>query len=199
MLIGVHDKFSRLGMCAIVKFNLNAAVVVAVSLFLLDVVHSLGKVNGNSSCLTLLPQELTKDAICRCLASSDWFHDEALPPLGVRLEDKNDTGNSVWKEKWNKKRVEAEQEAEQKAAQTAQAAKKEPLNRLPPAAFLKQLTLNDDDTTHTYTRFDESTGMPTHDSDGKPLTPKQIKKADKLFHIQQAKYAKWLQKSHQQP
>lgn len=126
----------------------------------------------------------------------DKFRDEALPPLGVRLEDKSD--GSVWKlanpedlaREMEQKRVEEERKAELKAAKAAEAAKKEALNRLPPTEFLKQLTL-EDGTTPAYSQFDES-GMPTHDDAGEKLNKNQAKKAQKLFKTQQGKYEKWL-------
>ena len=127
----------------------------------------------------------------------DMFRDEALPPLGVRLEDKSD--GSVWKlanpadlvREMEQKKVEEDRKAEIKAAKAEEEAKKEALNKLPPTEYLKQLTL-EDDTTLMYSKFDESTGMPTHGSDGEPLNKNQTKKAQKLFKTQQGKYEKWL-------
>lgn len=125
----------------------------------------------------------------------DHFRDEALPPLGIRLEDKSD--GSVWKLgnpadlvlEVQQKKAEAERKAEAKAARQAEAAKKEALLRLPPAEFVKQLTL-EDGTTLMYSKFDDA-GIPTHDSNGQELNTNQKKKALKLFKTQQDKFEKW--------
>jgi hypothetical protein len=43
-----------------------------------------------------------------------------------------------------------------------------------------------------YSKFDESTGLPTHDSTGEALTGSQTKKLPKIVKAQQAKYDKFL-------
>ncbi|KAL7562197.1 hypothetical protein ACA910_013454 [Epithemia clementina (nom. ined.)] len=126
----------------------------------------------------------------------DHFRDEALVPLGVRLEDKSD--GSVWKlanpadllREMEQRNSEIERKAEEKAAKEAEAAKKEALNKLSPADYMKQLKL-EDGTTPMYTQFDHE-GMPTHDSNNEELNKNQKKKAQKLFKTQQGKYEKFL-------
>lgn len=139
------------------------------------------------------------------LSSCDDFRDRLLPPLGIRLEDKPD--GSIWKLvdpaevmlELEQKRAEAQFKAGEKAAKATEAAKKDALNKLSPAEYMKQLTLenagesaeigNDVSSRPMYTQFDE-TGMPTHDSEGEPLNKNQGKKATKLYQAQQKKYEK---------
>lgn len=126
----------------------------------------------------------------------DQFRDEALPPLGVRLEDKTD--GSVWKlanpadllREMEQRKAEMERKAEEKAAKENDVTKKDALNKLSPADYMKQITL-EDGTTLMYSKFDEE-GMPTHDSNNEELNKNQKKKAQKLFKTQKAKYEKWL-------
>jgi cysteinyl-tRNA synthetase len=132
----------------------------------------------------------------------DHFRDEALPPLGVRLEDKSE--GSVWKlaspadllREMEQKKAEEERKVAVKAAKAAEEAKKEALNKLPPTAFLAQMTL-EDEATLMYGKFDEATGLPTHDAAGEPLNKNQSKKVQKLFKNQQGKYDKWLKSQEQ--
>ena len=132
------------------------------------------------------------------LSECDGFRDESLPPLGIRLEDKTG-GKSVWKladpeelmREKEQRDLEAKRKAEEKAKAAAEKAKKDALNSLSLADFMKQLTL--DDGTPKYTKFDE-TGMPTHASDNEPLNKTQSKKAQKEFTNQQKKYEKFQKK-----
>jgi len=133
------------------------------------------------------------------LQECDTFRDDTLPPLGIRLEDKTG-GKSVWKladpaellkEKEQKELEKQRKEAEKKAAAEA-AAKKEELNKLTPEEFIKRLTLDDSSEKVKYSKFDESTGMPTHFHDGEPLNKSQLKKASKEFSAQQKKYDKYM-------
>lgn len=137
----------------------------------------------------------TKDAT-GVLQECDDFRDNKLPPLGIRLEDKA-TG-SVWKLadpaelilEMQQRQAEAERKAQEKEEKAAEAAKKETLNKLSPADYMRQLTL-EDGTTLMYSQFDE-TGMPTHDNNNEPLNKNQSKKAQKLFKAQEQKYEKYL-------
>jgi cysteinyl-tRNA synthetase len=133
------------------------------------------------------------------LAECDTFRDDALPPLGIRLEDKSG-GKSVWKladpnelmkEREHARLEKDRKEAEKKLAEE-QKQQKEAMNKLPPTDFMKQLTLDDESKTLKYSKFDESTGMPTHSHDGEPLNKNQMKKATKEFQTQQKKYEKYL-------
>jgi cysteinyl-tRNA synthetase len=133
------------------------------------------------------------------LSECDAFRDDALPELGIRLEDKTG-GKSVWKladpaellKEKEQKELEARRKEEEKAKAAAEKAKKDALNALRPAEFMKQATL-DDGTTLKYTQFDESTGLPTHASDKEPLNKNQAKKAAKEFQAHQKKYDKYMQ------
>jgi cysteinyl-tRNA synthetase len=132
------------------------------------------------------------------LAECDAFRDDALPVLGIRLEDKTG-GKSVWKlaapeellKEKEQKALEARRKDEEKAAAAAEKAKKDALNSFSPADFMKQLTL-EDGTTPRYTQYDDK-GLPTHASDKEPLNKNQGKKALKEFQAQQKKYDKYMQ------
>jgi cysteinyl-tRNA synthetase len=141
------------------------------------------------------------------LQECDSFRDDALPTLGIRLEDKAG-GKSVWKladpaelaREKEQKEAELARRAAEQAAQAAERAAKEALAKLPPIDFMKQLFLSDDTTTTTtpttttpkYSRFDDTTGLPTHAHDGEALNKNQSKKAKKEFDAQQKKYDKYL-------
>ena len=133
------------------------------------------------------------------LGECDSFRDEALPPLGVRLEDKA-TG-SVWKlmdpkeieqQELEKKRKEEEKMLAAQQAKEAQA-KKDALNSLSPEEFMKKLTIDVEGSGEVlkYSKFDEA-GMPTHFHTGEPLNKNQGKKAAKEFQGQKKKYEKFL-------
>jgi cysteinyl-tRNA synthetase len=143
------------------------------------------------------------------LQECDSFRDDALPTLGIRLEDKAG-GKSVWKladpadlaREKEQKEAELARRAAEQAAQAAERAAKEALAKLPPIDFMKQLFLSDDTATTTtpttttttpkYSRFDDTTGLPTHAHDGEALNKNQSKKAKKEFDAQQKKYDKYL-------
>lgn len=133
------------------------------------------------------------------LNECDSFRDDALPPLGIRLEDKAG-GNSVWKladplELMREKELqelEKKRKEEEKAAAAQQKARKDALNKLSPEDFMKQLTLDDDPLTLKYSKFDEATGLPTHFHNGEELNKSQMKKAVKEFQGQKKKYEKFL-------
>ena len=136
------------------------------------------------------------------LGECDSFRDEALPPLGVRLEDKGN-GASVWK-LMDPKEIEAqilekrrkeEEKAEAAAKLKAMQAKKDALNKLSPEEFMRQLTIDggeDGKDILKYSKFDEETGMPTHFHNGEPLNKNQMKKATKEFQGQKKKNEKFL-------
>ena len=130
------------------------------------------------------------------LQECDQFRDDALPPLGIRLEDKTG-GKSMWKladpeellkEKEQKEQEKKRKEAEKKAA-AEEKARKDAMNKLTPEEFMKQLTLDDGTDKLKYSKFDD-TGIPTHFHDGEPLTKSQLKKANKEFQSQKKKYEK---------
>lgn len=130
------------------------------------------------------------------LEECDSFRDNALPPLGIRLEDKTG-GKSVWKladpqellkEKEQKELEKQRKEAEKRAA-AEEKAKKDAMNKLTPEEFMKQLSLDDGKGTLKYSKFDDA-GMPTHFHDGEVLNKSQLKKANKEFQGQKKKYEK---------
>ena len=133
------------------------------------------------------------------LKECDAFRDDALPPLGIRLEDKQG-GKSVWKladaaelmkEREQQELEKKRKEEEKKAAKEAQA-KKDALTKLSPEEFMQQLTLDDDSSKRKYSKFDESTGLPTHFHDGEELKKAQLKKANKEFSGHKKKYEKYV-------
>lgn len=84
---------------------------------------------------------------------------------------------------------EQEQAAQLKAAKDAEKAKKqadleakEAARRIPPSEMFRSQT-------DKYSAFDDR-GMPTHDVTGEPISKKQLKKLEKLYETQEAKYAK---------
>lgn len=133
------------------------------------------------------------------LSECDAFRDDALPGLGIRLEDKTG-GKSVWKladpaellKEKEQKESEARRKAEEKAKAAEEKAKKDALNAMSPVDFMKQLTL-EDGATPKYTQFDDK-GIPTHASDKEALNKNQSKKAMKEFQAQQKKYDKYVEK-----
>lgn len=133
------------------------------------------------------------------LKECDAFRDDALPPLGIRLEDKS-AGNAVWKladpAELMKEREQAElakvELEEKKKKRLEEQAKKDALNALSPEEFMKQLTLDDSDV-KKYSKFNDE-GMPTHFHDGEELNKNQNKKATKEFAGQKKKNDKFLAK-----
>ena len=133
------------------------------------------------------------------LKECDEFRDDALPPLGIRLEDKTG-GKSVWKradpaelmKEREQKELEQKRKEEEKRAAAEAKAKKFAMNKLSPEEFMKQLTLDDTSSKLKYSKFDVSTGLPSHFHDGENLNKSQIKKATKEFSGQKKKYEKYL-------
>ena len=132
------------------------------------------------------------------LSECDAFRDDVLPPLGIRLEDKTG-GKSVWKltdpnelmKEREQRELEKKRKANEKLQAAAEKAKKDALNKLSPEEFMKQLSL-EDNTTLKYSKFDETTGLPTHMHNGDELNKNQLKKAKKEFEGQKKKHQKYL-------
>uniref|UniRef100_A0A6U0T1A9 cysteine--tRNA ligase n=1 Tax=Eucampia antarctica TaxID=49252 RepID=A0A6U0T1A9_9STRA len=132
------------------------------------------------------------------LSECDKFRDDVLPVLGIRLEDKTG-GKSVWKladpnelmKEREQRELEKQRKLEEKRKAVEEKAKKDALNKLSPEEFMKQLTL-DDNGLSKYSKFDDTTGVPTHLHDGEQLTKGQQKKAKKEFEGQRKKYEKYL-------
>jgi len=137
------------------------------------------------------------------LEQCDAFRDDALPPLGIRLEDKSGT-SSVWKldnpETLMKERqireLEQARKEEEKRLRVLEQEKQDRLNSIPPEEFIRNLTL-DDETTTKYGQFDEE-GVPTHFSNGEELSKGDKKRAAKEFKSQKSKYDKWRAKKIEQ-
>ncbi len=133
------------------------------------------------------------------LQECDAFRDDALPPLGIRLEDKTG-GKSVWKladpaelmKEREQKKLEEERREQEKKAAAEEKARKDALNKLSPEEFMAQLTLDDASGKKKYSKFDGETGMPTHFHDGEELNKSQLKKANKEFQGQKKKYEKYM-------
>ena len=133
------------------------------------------------------------------LQECDAFRDDVLPPLGIRLEDKTG-GKSVWKladpaelmQEREQQELEKQRKAEEKKAAAEEKERKDALNKLSPEEFMQKLTLDDDSSKIKYSKFDESTGLPTHFHDGEELNKSQMKKATKEFQGQKKKYEKQL-------
>jgi len=133
------------------------------------------------------------------LAECDSFRDDALPPMGVRLEDKAG-GKSVWKladakelmKEKEQKEGERRRKEEEKKAAAEERKRKEALNSLSPEEFMRELTLEEGGGKLKYKEFDGATGMPTKFHDGESLTKSQLKKSNKEFQAQKKKYEKYL-------
>jgi len=126
------------------------------------------------------------------LALCDKLRDDALPDLGVRLEDK--AGASVWKlddpatlraERDRKLADEADKRRKKDEADAKARAKLEAMRRDPRDLFTTG------DRAVAYSRFDID-GLPTHDAAGEPLSKSQLKKNKKEWDKQAALYAEYL-------
>lgn len=133
-----------------------------------------------------------QEKVGEILKMCDELRDDALPELGVKLEDQEENQSSVIKfvdreilmkekqqqlEEIKKKRQEKEEakkkQENEKAAKLAKA-------QVPPSEMFKNET-------DKYSAFDEQ-GIPTHDKDGEPISAKQIKKLKKLYQQQEKLY-----------
>lgn len=137
------------------------------------------------------------------LNECDSFRDDVLAKLGVRLEDKS--SGSVWKlvdpkeleKEMEQKELERRRKEEEKAAAKAEKERKDALNKLSPEDFMRQLTIEHGEgdakkEVLKYSKFDNTTGLPTHFHDGELLNKNQSKKAQKEFQGQKKKYEKYL-------
>ncbi|KAF2357893.1 Cysteine-tRNA ligase [Trinorchestia longiramus] len=125
----------------------------------------------------------------------DDIRDTLLPPLGVRLEDREGGAPSIKivdpedlkKEIAAKKAAEEEKKLEKQKKKEAAEAK---------AAQEKSKVLErpeDMFRTAEYSAWDAATGIPTHDAKGEEITKSQTKKLAKLQEAHRKKYEKWLQ------
>ncbi|XP_076805672.1 cysteine--tRNA ligase, cytoplasmic-like isoform X1 [Clavelina lepadiformis] len=133
--------------------------------------------------------------VTKVLELCDALRDDELPPLGVRLEDKEGTQTVVklvdpavlMKEKEEKQKLAEKKRKEKEAAKEAAARKKEEKQaqrRIPAAKlFISQ--------TDKYSAFDGQ-GFPTHAVDGKELSKGQSKKLRKLYDAQDKLHNEYL-------
>ncbi|XP_058053941.1 cysteine--tRNA ligase, cytoplasmic [Anopheles bellator] len=130
----------------------------------------------------------------------DTLRDDLLPALGVRLEDRDDgtpsalklvPAEQLLKEREAKRAEEMRraEEKERKRAETAaaQAAKDAQRKINPTEMFLGE--------TDKYSAFDSTTGLPTHDTEGKEVSKGQLKKLQKLQQAQEKRYQEYLASS----
>merc|ERR1739838_112116 len=134
------------------------------------------------------PKELQSKLLQIC----DAIRDDMLPPLGIRLEDREGGGApsikvvdpdelkaeiQAKKNQEEAKRLEKERKKQEAAAKQANKAAEVLKN---PAEYFK---------TDEYTKWDEN-GIPTHDKEGKEVTKSQVKKLTKLMEAYKKKFEK---------
>merc|ERR1712157_4334 len=132
------------------------------------------------------------------LKECDDFRDQHLIDLGIRLEDKPN-GSSLWKledplllkKEREMKLLELKRKEQEKLAKKIELEKKEALNKLSPAEYMKLLKDGDN---CKYSKFNGN-GMPTHLYNGEPLNKNQEKKAKKEWMAQQKKHEKYTSKT----
>lgn len=126
---------------------------------------------------------------------TDGLRDDVLPYLGIRLEDKKDQP-TIWKyEKPEILIAQMKQKQEEKAKKEAEKAKKEAEKAAKKAMEEKKKSTSAKDyfrvfESEKYSKYDEATGLPTHDKAGKELNQNQVNGLKKL----QAKHQKFLDK-----
>jgi len=133
------------------------------------------------------------------LAACDAVRDQALPPLGIRLEDAGKGQSSFWKlddpevllKEQAQKEAEKQRLLEQKAKAAEKAAQKEAQAKIPPAELF--FSRKDDDGNPKYLRFDGQ-GIPTHLSDNSEIPKAQLKKLKKEYEAQKKLHEKYLKK-----
>ncbi|XP_035891839.1 cysteine--tRNA ligase, cytoplasmic [Anopheles stephensi] len=126
----------------------------------------------------------------------DQLRDDVLPGLGVRLEDREGAPSALklvpaevlLREREAKRAEEnrkaAEKERKKAEAAAAQAAK-DALRKINPIEMFRSET-------DKYSAFDEATGLPTHDTEGKEVSKGQLKKLQKLQQAQEKRYQEYL-------
>lgn len=134
------------------------------------------------------PKELQSKLMQLC----DTIRDDMLPPLGVRLEDREGGGPPSIKvvdpdelkaeiqTKKNQEEVKRLEKERKKAEAAAKLAAKQTEVLKDPTEYFK---------TDEYTKWDEN-GIPTHDKEGEEVTKSQIKKLTKLMEAYKKKYQK---------
>jgi len=125
------------------------------------------------------------------LRLSDELRDDILPHLGIRLEDKGKDAPSIWKYE------DKETLLKERATKLAEKAAKEQAKRERAELELKKKSTPGKDwfrtmETEKYSKFDEESGLPTHDAKGKALSEALVNKCKKAANTQENKYQKWL-------
>ena len=121
------------------------------------------------------------------LKLSDELRDDILPHLGIRLEDKGKDAPSIWKYE------DKETLLKERAAKLAEKAAKEQAKRERAELDLKKKSTPGKDWFRTmeadkYSKFNEESGLPTHDAKGKALSEALQNKCKKLANSQETKY-----------
>ncbi|KAF6212400.1 hypothetical protein GE061_012922 [Apolygus lucorum] len=128
----------------------------------------------------------------KILQTCDKLRDQTLPPLGVRLEDKEDASGCAVK-LFDPKQLEREREMKMKADEQKELLKlkrqkdleqKEALKKVPPQEYFK--TMMD-----KFSAFDAQ-GMPTHDEKGKEIGKNQLKKLQKMYDAHKKVHEEYL-------
>lgn len=122
---------------------------------------------------------------------SDELRDDILPFLGIRLEDKGKDQDSIWKFEDKEKLI---KERENKIAEKE---RKEEEKRLRKELELKKKSTPGKEwfkvmEAEKYSKYDDETGLPTHDATGKELSTAILNKLKKVQNSQETKYQKWL-------
>lgn len=137
-------------------------------------------------------------SIKQILQLCDTLRDQTLPQLGVRLEDR-EIGNVPYvvklvdSETLARERAQAERKGqERKVKEEAQKLEKLKLQqqrdekaRMSPYEMFKCQT-------DKYSRFDDK-GVPTHDSTGKEISKSALKKLQRVYAEQEARYSRYLE------
>jgi len=118
---------------------------------------------------------------------SDELRDDILPFLGIKLEDKGKDQDSIWKYEDKEKLI---KERENKMAEKA---KKEAEKKARAELALKKKSTSGKDWFKTfesdkYSKFDEETGLPTHDLKDKALSEAILNKLKKVQNKQEGVY-----------
>jgi cysteinyl-tRNA synthetase len=122
---------------------------------------------------------------------SDELRDDILPYLGIRLEDKGKGSASIWK--YEKPDI----LIKERDAKIAEKAKKEAEKQAKKEQELKKKSTSGKDwfrvmESDAYSKFNDETGLPTHDINGKELSEAIVNGLKKKQKKQEDVYQKWL-------
>lgn len=139
------------------------------------------------------PQDSVREILTLC----DKIRDHILPDLGVKLEDKEIDGSpyvlkimdpeTIARERILAEKREQERRIKEEASKLEklklQKQREEKAKVAPDQMFRDQID--------KYSKFDEK-GMPTHDSNGKEISKSALKKLQRLYAEQEARYQKFI-------